>query len=171
MKIKKILHPAWIKRVPKVWILALATLGPIGNKLLAPGTWAAFIGLWFYVLCFRGLSFLSFFCLSALCVYIAILICDRAEHHLQTRDPDCIVLDEFVAMPICFLGFHEHLETHGLWGLLLLGFMLFRYFDIWKPLGIYKLQDLPGGLGIVIDDVVAALATNVLLHAVCHYFC
>jgi phosphatidylglycerophosphatase A len=170
MKIKKILHPTWAKRIPKSWILLLATLGPVGNKLLAPGTWASLVGLGFYAFCLCGLSFWSLFCLSALYVYVAIPICDRAEHDLQTDDPDCIVLDEFVAMPICFLGFQEYLKTHGLGSLLFMGFILFRYFDIWKPLGIYKLQDLPGGLGIVMDDVVAALATNVLLHAIFHYF-
>ncbi|MDR0445105.1 MAG: phosphatidylglycerophosphatase A [Puniceicoccales bacterium] len=171
MKIKKILNPAWIKHVPKPWILSLATLGPVGNKLFAPGTWASFAGLWFYTFCFYGLSPLSFLCLAILSSYLAGVICHAAEHNLQEKDPDCIVLDEFTAMPICFFGFHVRPETHALWVFLLTGFLLFRYFDIWKPLGIYKLQDLRGGLGIMLDDLAAALATNVVLHGIFHFLC
>jgi phosphatidylglycerophosphatase A len=146
-------------------------LGPIGNKFFAPGTWAAFAGLWFYTFCFYGLSLLSFLCLAIFTSYLAIIICDEAERILKIKDPDCVVLDEFIAMPICFLGFHIRPETHALWVFLLTGFLLFRYFDIWKPLGIYKLQELDGGFGIVVDDIVAALATNLVLHGIFHCFC
>ena len=69
-------------------------------------------------------------------------------------------------MPICFLfldDLFEYLDTWS-WVLLLAGFLLFRLFDILKPLGIKKLQDLPGGVGVVVDDLAAAVATCVCLH-------
>jgi len=74
-------------------------------------------------------------------------------------------LDEFVAMPLCFLGWQN--LTYAVpqrWIIFLAGFALFRLFDIWKPLGIRKLQYLPAGWGIVVDDVAAALASCVVLH-------
>jgi phosphatidylglycerophosphatase A len=50
------------------------------------------------------------------------------------------------------------------WAALGAGFALFRFFDIVKPLGIKRLQHLPGGWGVVVDDVVAALAACATLH-------
>jgi phosphatidylglycerophosphatase A len=51
-----------------------------------------------------------------------------------------------------------------MWKILLYGFFLFRFFDIIKPLGIRSLERLKGGVGIVVDDVAAALATCITLH-------
>ena len=69
-------------------------------------------------------------------------------------------------MPLCFLGWRMIAGTQPLafLGLMLAGFLLFRLFDIWKPLVIDKLQGLPGGWGIVLDDTAAALATCLTLH-------
>jgi phosphatidylglycerophosphatase A len=81
------------------------------------------------------------------------------------RDPGCIVLDEFAAMPLVFLGTDGLVTPERLPVLLFAGFALFRFFDILKPLGIRRLQDLPGGLGVLVDDLAAALAACGTLHA------
>jgi phosphatidylglycerophosphatase A len=52
----------------------------------------------------------------------------------------------------------------------LAGFVLFRVFDIWKPLGAREAQRLPGGWGIVIDDVLAGLYALALLHLALHFW-
>jgi phosphatidylglycerophosphatase A len=79
-----------------------------------------------------------------------------------------VILDEFTAMPLCFLGWPALAgmlpSWAAPWAVFVAGFLLFRLFDITKPLGIHKLQDLPGGWGIVVDDVAAALATCAVLH-------
>jgi len=49
---------------------------------------------------------------------------------------------------------------------ILLGFLLFRLFDITKPFGIKALEKLPGGFGIVLDDVMAAIYANLVLHGI-----
>ena len=51
------------------------------------------------------------------------------------------------------------------WPWLLAGFLLFRLFDIWKPLGARRLQDLPGGWGIVADDTLAGIYGFLVLQA------
>ena len=97
--------------------------------------------------------------------YLACQICTQGEIILQKKDPSCIILDEMVAMPFCFIGLQEKaMALFPVWWYMLAGFVLFRIFDIFKPFGIKKLQELPGGLGVVIDDVVAALATCLCLH-------
>jgi phosphatidylglycerophosphatase A len=49
---------------------------------------------------------------------------------------------------------------------ILLGFLLFRLFDITKPFGVKALEKLPGGFGIVLDDVMAAIYANLVLHGI-----
>jgi len=104
--------------------------------------------------------------LNAAGLYVAIALCGEAELRLGRKDPGEVILDEFMAMPLCYLGWaHLLAGPLGTWSMLFAGFAIFRFFDILKPLGIAKLQDLPGGWGVVIDDVAAALATCVVLHA------
>jgi phosphatidylglycerophosphatase A len=72
-----------------------------------------------------------------------------------------------MVMPLCFLGWPALARPLGpwpAWAVFIAGFLLFRLFDIAKPLGIRKLENLPGGWGIVADDVAAALATCAVLH-------
>lgn len=143
----------------------LATLGPIGTKLPAPGTWGALAGTLFYWLAFlkAGITGGNAFWLAAgTLVLIAIPICSAGEKWLGKTDPRQVNFDEFAVMPLCFAGLGNVIAgagTHGqiLW--LLAGFALFRVFDIAKPFGIKKLQKFPGGFGVVIDDVAAAFAT------------
>ena len=99
-------------------------------------------------------------------LYLAVAMCGEAEFRLGRRDPAEVVLDEFTAMPLCFLGWPALLDAahEQRWAIFLAGFLLFRLFDIAKPLGIRKLQDLPGGWGIVADDIAAALAACAVLH-------
>ena len=97
-------------------------------------------------------------------LYLAVAMCGEAEFRLGRRDPGEVILDEFAAMPLCFLGWPVLARLWPAWAVFIAGFLLFRLFDIAKPLGIRKLQDLPGGWGIVVDDVAAALAVCAVLH-------
>lgn len=107
--------------------------------------------------------------LTAIGLWFAIAICAEAEFRIGRRDPGEVVLDEFVSIPLCFIGWP--MMQVGPWErwpivIFVAGFALFRLFDITKPLGIKKLQDLPGGLGVVVDDVAAALLTCAVLHGI-----
>jgi phosphatidylglycerophosphatase A len=150
------------KLCPTPLILKLATLWGLGYKK-APGTWGSIAGLIFYSLFFYSLSFLSYTLILLFLVYASIQICDEAERRLNQKDAQCIILDEAVAMPICFFGFDPARVSSNVWIIMLLGLGLFRFFDILKPLGIKRIQNLPGGLGVVLDDVAAAACTAVCL--------
>lgn len=149
---------------PTHWILKIATLGRLGYLGKMPGTNGSFIGLIWYTLFFHELSPFFYLILGILSVYIACEICTQAEMLLQTKDPQCVILDEMVAIPFCFLGLQPAMQLYPVWMYMLSGFLLFRFFDILKPFGIKKLQTLPGGLGIVMDDIAAALASCICLH-------
>lgn len=156
-----------LRFIPDRWIVGLATLGPLGTRTRAPGTFGSAAGILLTVVVFANLSFAAHLILASFLVLLAIPICAEAELRLRQRDPGKIILDEFVAVPLCFIGLFP--VAAPAWPLFLAGFLLFRLFDIAKPLGIGRLQNLRGGLGVVMDDVGAALATAVIL-LVIHQF-
>jgi phosphatidylglycerophosphatase A len=95
-----------------------------------------------------------------------VVICGEAEFRLGEKDPGCVILDEMVAMPLCFVTSAGLRNRFSMWVILLGGFLLFRFFDIVKPFGIKKLQNFNGGIGIVVDDLAAAIyAASVLFIA------
>lgn len=158
-------QPIWPRFLPTATVLNCATLGPLGRRLPAPGTWGSVAGLMYYTVIFAGrYGVFGTLLLSALGCYVAVAICGEAEFRLGRRDPGEVVLDEFVVLPLCFLGWTQSTGGWPAWVVFLAGFGLFRLFDIVKPFGIRRLQDLPGGWGVVADDVAAALLTCAVLH-------
>lgn len=165
----KLSQPIWPQSLSTPAVLAWATLGPLGRRLPAPGTWGSVAGVLYFVVVFVDrLGPVGTVLFAALGLYLAVAFCGEAELRMGQRDPGEVVLDEFMAIPLCFIGWERLAAPMGGWPpwvVLLAGFGLFRLFDIWKPLGIRKLQDLPGGWGVVLDDVAAALVSCVVLHA------
>jgi len=157
-------QPGWTREMPTPVVLGWATLGPIGKRLAAPGTWGSAAGLLYFIVGFYWMGIIGNLLASAIGAYLAVGICGEAEIRLGTHDPGVVILDEFVAMPLCFLGWQWIVGPVPAWAVLLAGFALFRFFDIRKPLVINSLQSLPGGWGIVLDDTAAALATCAALH-------
>jgi len=156
-------NPKWARYWPTNVVVKLATIGSLG-QLKAPGTWGSLAGVIVYVAFFSHLSdFVSALLLAAL-TYFSIGICGEAEKRLQKVDPGEIILDEFVAMPICFVGLSAYGSHPMFLWIVAAGFALFRFFDILKPLGIKKLQRYHGGFGVVVDDVAAALIVAVILN-------
>lgn len=93
---------------------------------------------------------------------VGIFVSSRAEKEFEKKDDHRIVIDEFVSIFITFLGFAVGIS----WYWLFAGFLLNRLFDIWKPTPIFALQRLPGGWGIMADDVIAGIYSNIALRAI-----
>jgi phosphatidylglycerophosphatase A len=151
----------------------VALRGRVGRVRRGRGRGGSFAGLLYFTVFFAPLPAAHAWWLTILlslpALYLAVAICGEAEFRLGQRDPGGVVLDEFVVMPLCFIGWQwlpAEWMAHGRWAVFLGGFALFRLFDIAKPLGIARLQSLPGGWGVVADDLAAALATCATLHAV-----
>lgn len=73
----------------------------------------------------------------------------RAERALDLKDPGIIVIDEVAGMIVAVLGQPRTIPV------LLVAFFLFRLFDVWKPFPARQLQELHGGVGVMLDDLIA----------------
>ncbi|MDR1456798.1 MAG: phosphatidylglycerophosphatase A [Puniceicoccales bacterium] len=156
----------WIDRL----ILSAGTCGGSGYWYFPPGTTASFLGTILYLITFQAMAPMAFVLNYVPCVCGSIWILSQCERILHQKDPRVANLDELVAIPLCFwpaefiLSKFPHSSINSyVW--YAQGFLLFRLFDILKPFGIKKLESLPGGLGIVMDDLAAALATAACLTA------
>jgi phosphatidylglycerophosphatase A len=158
-------EPRWPRIFPTRFVCAVATLGPLGARLPAPGTWGSLAGLLYFLLLFRHARWEVVFAWSVVLSYVAVAFCGEAARRMNKKDPGEVVLDEFAVMPLVFLGWRAGPALYlPEWAALLAGFGLFRFYDILKPLGIARLQRWSGGWGIVADDFAAALAACATLH-------
>lgn len=154
----------FLGQLPDKVVANACTCGPVGHMGKAPGTNGSLLGIALYTVVFFNLGTLGELVLLVLLAGIAVLLCDEGERRLQKRDPGEIILDEVIAVPLCFLGMKPLMvETGHVWLYMLAGFGLFRLYDIVKPFGIKSLQRYPGGIGVVLDDLAAALAANLTL--------
>jgi phosphatidylglycerophosphatase A len=141
-------------------IMALATGLYAGKMKKAPGTWgslAAFVP-WFFI---KDLP-LGSYLIMLVCVFIlGFFVSGSAEKILDTPDAGCIVIDEILGMFITLLAAPTHPAS---W---LLGFALFRLFDIFKPFPVSWFdQRIHGGIGIMMDDVVAGIYALICLQII-----
>lgn len=165
-------QPVWPRFLPTSTVLAWATLGPIGRRLPAPGTWGSVAGLLYFTVVFMQLDrsghpwvgVADNLVLSSMGAYLAVGFCGEAEFRLGRKDPGEVILDEFVALPLCYLGWTFLARDFPPWVVCLAGLALFRFYDVLKPGPIGRMQDRPAGWGIVLDDTAAALATCLTLH-------
>jgi phosphatidylglycerophosphatase A len=144
-------------------VLFLATGFYIGNIPFAPGTFGTLIGL---PICFMlGKIALApaIFC-ALIFILLAVWIADKAEKILKKDDPGCIVIDEIAGMMVTLIGLPFNLATA------VTGFIIFRALDIIKPVPIRNLDKrIPGGLGVVADDVVAGIIANFILRGLLYF--
>ena len=138
--------------------LILATGLGIGMVPVMPGTFGTLLGLPLAWGLNRSGWPLPIELVAIVAIFlVGIPICDRAARLLGKKDPGCVVFDEIAAVPLLFLLVRITFSTA------ILGFVWFRIFDIAKPWPIRRLERLPGGLGIMIDDVMAAIYAGLAL--------
>jgi phosphatidylglycerophosphatase A len=139
-------------------IMLIATGCYSGYLPKAPGTWGSLVGLLLFLL-LQPLDLLPYLAVVLVLFIAGTLAAGEAEKILDNRDPGVVVIDEIVGMLITMSGVPLTPLT------LLLGFVLFRFFDIAKPFPVNFFDSrFHGGLGIMLDDVVAGLYSLVFLH-------
>lgn len=130
-----------------------------GLAKFAPGTFGTVAAIPFYLLLVQ-LPWLYYGIVLILSFWLGVVVCQKTSDDLGVHDFSGIVWDEFV-------GFWITMFLIPLtWYNVLLGFILFRLFDIWKPWPIaYVDKQVGGGLGIMIDDVIAGIFAWLVLYS------
>ena len=146
------------------------------NKLIASifgigyikggGTLAAMVTCILLYISWQLLGFYNPFYLLIVTIVITLLgiyVGNRVEPYWG-KDSYRVVIDEVAGMLVTMLFIPANLYY------LLIGLVLFRFFDMVKPLYIRKMEDLPGGTGVMMDDVLAGVYANIVLQVVVYFF-
>jgi phosphatidylglycerophosphatase A len=134
----------------------IATAGYVGFVPVAPGTFGSVVGLAVYAAVSATNSWLVEALVLAVILVVGIWAADHVEREMG-KDPGAVVVDEVAGMLVT-LAFLD-VSVSGA----LVGFFIFRALDVIKPPPARRLEDLHGGPGIMLDDVMAGIYSNVAL--------
>lgn len=141
-------------------ILVMGTGLGAGFLPLCPGTIGSLWGVMIYLGITLTISNFFFYLTITLAILLlGVWIAGKCENYLKKKDHQAIVIDEIGGFLVGMMGISFSFPA------LALGFIFFRLFDIVKPFHMEKLHNFPGGWGIVTDDIVAGLLTNIFLRA------
>src|SRR5215470_7559656 len=150
-----------------LWASVIATAGGIGKLKPAPGTWgsAGAVLVWIGIsrLVPVNLHTISLVVLSLAVIGVGIPAAAEMARTTSSKDPQSVVIDEIAGQWITLIA------VPVAWKSLLVGFILFRGFDILKPPPIRRIETLRGGFGIVLDDVAAGLYALIVIHLFIHF--
>ena len=142
-------------------IMLIATGLGLGYLPKAPGTWGSLLGIPIHLLLIQ-LATKNYVIALVVIIVVGVLAAGMAEKILDRRDPGLVVIDEVIGMLITLIGAPAKPLV------LLMGFILFRIFDIAKPYPIRLIdRHLNGGIGIVMDDMLAGVFALAVLQVIC----
>ena len=138
--------------------LFIATCGYIGYAPVAPGTFGSAVGLAVFAAVRSSESYAVEAAVIVVLFLIGVWSGTQAEHHFGGIDPAPVVMDEVVGMLITLAFLPVN------WVGALVGFLVFRLLDVIKPWPAARFERLPGGLGVMADDGMAAVYGNLVMH-------
>lgn len=139
--------------------VALASVGGIGFSPFAPGTVASLFGMLVFVLVRPSWPWV--FGTVLVLTVVGIFVSGRAEKLARSADPSWVVIDEVVGYGVSVLFLPVSFRVG------LMAFFLFRFFDIIKPPPVRTVENLVrGGVGVMADDILAGVLTNVVIRMV-----
>jgi phosphatidylglycerophosphatase A len=142
--------------------MGIATGFGAGYLPKAPGTWGSLVALPLHFF-LRQLAPNHYALALTAIFFIAVITAGQAEKILDRKDPGVVVIDEVIGMLITLIAAPNN---PLIW---LLGFLIFRFFDIFKPYPIRIIdQRVNGGMGIVLDDVLAGIYSLIVLQIFCY---
>lgn len=133
----------------------------LGYSPIMPGTIGSIGGVILYLLVHTNLFI--YFAITIILFLLGLLISHPAERIFNERDSGKIVIDEAGGMLLTYMFVPFSIYS------LLIGFLLFRFFDILKPPPLKWLQNLPKGFGVMMDDFGAAIYSNLILRILCEH--
>lgn len=149
-----------MKRVSLIHIIIATGFGS-GFSPFAPGTAGALLATLIWLALSYAVSPIQLIVATALLIVVFTIAGIRSADAVETiwgKDPSRVVVDEMVGVWIPLLA-----APAGNLGYAAAAFLLFRLFDIFKPLGIHKMESLRGGVGVMMDDILAGIYSLILL--------
>ncbi len=147
----------------KHFILLLATGFGVGYSPIAPGTLGTLVAVLIYYFLSEipsplyEITLIGFF-------FLSVWISENAEMFFGKKDDQRITIDEITGFLVTMLWVPETIRF------IMIGFLLFRFFDILKPFPIRRFEKVfKGGFGVVLDDVVAGVYANIVLQIICYF--
>ena len=137
---------------------AIGTVFKTGYIPIAPGTIGSIVGLLVFWLIKDSASFTVEILVVTILFFVGVWASTIVEQVLESEDPGVVIVDEVVGMLVSLMLLPPTTTV------IFLAFFLFRFFDIVKPYPARWCEQLPCGWGIMMDDVVAGLYVNVLIH-------
>ena len=137
-------------------VKSIATVFGVGYFPAAPGTAATAVGV--IIAYYLGNNAVVYTLLLLVLLSLGIIASGLLEKQLNEKDPGIVVIDEVVGVMIALWGLPL------MWSVMIIGFFLFRAFDMFKIYPINRLESQPGGWGIMLDDCLAGVYTNIILH-------
>ena len=131
-----------------MWQFA-ATFCYLGKLPIAPGSWGSLGALILWI--FLPSSYLLQMIMIIILFSIGVISSKKIAAAMNDHDPSEVVIDEAVGMWIALFKLPHNIAIYSM------AFIIFRIFDIFKPSFIYRVQNLPGGWGIMMDDVLAGI--------------
>ena len=141
----------------RTWYGAVSTVMWVGTFSAMPGTLGSAVALAFFLL--TGYNSVL---LILLVTIIGTIASDRYAKAVSRDDPGEVVIDEVAGYLVSVLGLGHNFA--------LVGFVLFRIIDIVKPFPVRQMERLPGGIGIMADDLLGGVIVNLLLRALQWFF-
>ncbi|MGD9899593.1 MAG: phosphatidylglycerophosphatase A [Calditrichaceae bacterium] len=146
-----------MRKLKQFLIYFIGTGAGSGYAPFAPGTAGSLVGLiLFYLIPFSSEAWLG---IITLIFFVGVWTSSEIEKNHGT-DPGLVVIDEVAGIWISLIFLPKTIPVF------ILGFLFFRIFDIWKPAPARQSQDLKAGWGIMIDDVIAGIYSNILLQII-----
>jgi phosphatidylglycerophosphatase A len=154
-------HPA------PLWATLVATFFGIGRLKPGPGTWGSLATVLVWALLSSRIPLesraLATVVAAAIVTLIGIPAATLVARASGLEDPQFVVIDEVAGQLLALVA------VPLVWKTFLAGFILFRIFDMWKPFPIRRLERLPEGTGIVVDDLGAGLYALAIMHLLLHF--
>jgi phosphatidylglycerophosphatase A len=150
-----------------LWATMVATFFGAGRLKPGPGTWGSLATVILWAAASSRIPVASqtwaTVVAAAVVTLIGIPAATRAARADGTKDPQFVVIDEVAGQLVTLIA------VPLAWKTFLAGFILFRIFDMWKPFPIRRLERLPEGIGIVVDDLGAGLYGLAAVHLLLHF--
>lgn len=147
------------KKTGDFLVKAISTVFFIGYLPLIPGTFGSLAGIVFFYL-LKGATVVNYFLFISGIIVLGLITSGWTEKLLNKKDPGCIVIDEVAGMLIAlsFIAYD--------FKLIFLAFLIFRILDTLKPFPAGRLQHWRGSAGVLADDLIAGIYTNIVLQVI-----